>query len=99
MTTTLLLLLFGKLQENLCPQAPALLWAVLFGVLLFVVGWAAGSFLSLFALAVLMFYGWGYFSALRRYRPRFAVWLAVYIIGAAVPFMLIYRVMLAAKLI
>lgn len=91
MTPTLLLLIFGKLQEYIGRDAPAWPWALSFGLCLGLVGLVVvGDEMSPIAATAFGFYCWAYLMFLRRCRGQKVKWMVVYLIGALLPAIVVY---------
>lgn len=90
MLQVLLLLLLAKLQDHVCEGWPAWRWALLFAALTFLFGIKSGAGAALMGAAVSGLYAWGYFALLRRVSESVAIWLAVYLMGAVLPFVLAF---------
>ncbi|MCP1660293.1 hypothetical protein [Neisseria perflava] len=86
----LLLLVFGKLQESFFTEnSRAWHWALAYTLLSGI--WSAVFGISgtlLLGLVSLFLYTWGYFALLRRVSDSLLLWLAVYLLGALLPFLL-----------
>lgn len=78
-----IMMIFGKIQEN---GGPAWGWALAFtGISALVFG----AYQPL-ALVITAAYSWGYFLLLRRVSDSVGVWIAVFLLGALLPFGLLY---------
>ena len=93
MSGILLLLLFGKLQDTLYTDtSQAWQWALAYALanVLFsaVFGMADGIGALLMGVLLSFLYAWAYFAVLRRFSDQLVLWLAAYVIGALLPFVL-----------
>ncbi|MDO5638454.1 MAG: hypothetical protein Q4G28_01125 [Neisseria sp.] len=86
MLPSLLLLIFGKLQEYVGRHAPVWPWALSYAVFLGIAGFmVVGGEMSPIAAAAFGFYCWAYLILLRRWHGERSKWLATYWFGALLP--------------
>ena len=86
MLPSVLLLIFGKLQDYVGRNGPVWPWALSYGLCLGVAGFVVvGGEMSPIAAAAFGFYCWAYLVLLRQWRGERARWLGVYWFGALLP--------------
>ena len=90
MLPSVLLLIFGKLQDYVGRNGPVWPWALSYGLCLGVAGFVVvGGEMSPIAAAAFGFYCWAYLVLLRQWRGERARWLGVYWFGALLPLVIV----------
>ncbi|UOO82493.1 hypothetical protein LVJ83_03225 [Uruburuella testudinis] len=91
MLPSLLLLIFGKLQDYIGRNGPVWPWALSYGLFLGLVGFVlVGGEMSPIAATAFGFYCWAYLILLRSWRGKRPKWLAVYWFGALLPLAIVW---------
>lgn len=92
MLDILILLFFGKMQDQFADNSSTWQWAAAYAVIQAVAAAATGTPLAaaVIGAAILFLYAWGYFALLRRLTDSIVLWLAVLLIGALAPLLLAF---------
>ena len=86
MLPSVLLLIFGKLQDYVGRTGPVWPWALSYGLCLGVAGFVVvGGEMSPIAAAAFGFYCWAYPVLLRQWRRERVRWLSLSYVGALLP--------------
>lgn len=90
MMGSLLLLIFGKLQDQFAGNSAAWQWAAAFALINALTGAILGMPITAAAVTagILFLYAWGYFALLRRFTDQLLIWLTILFAGALLPLLL-----------